>query len=192
MLESVTLDQLRMLIATVETGSFSAAGRRLGRVQSAVSQSVQALETQLGLALFDRSGKTPTLNEAGKTLIEDARRLVRGAHAMRLRAESMAQDVEPELALAVDSLFPSPVLMASLKALSEVFPHLPVTLFTEGLGGPEQRLRDGAARLAILTPFTAGTTDLEKIFLATVKLVPVAAPDHPLAGLAGPIAKEAA
>jgi DNA-binding transcriptional LysR family regulator len=44
MLDPLTLDQLRILIAVAETGSFSAAARRLGRVQSAVSQSIQWLE----------------------------------------------------------------------------------------------------------------------------------------------------
>ncbi len=52
MLDPMTLDQLRVLVAVAETGSFSAAARRLGRVQSAVSQSVQSLETALGTTLF--------------------------------------------------------------------------------------------------------------------------------------------
>ena len=68
MLDRLTLDQLRMLIAVAETGSFSAAARRLGRVQSAVSQSVQALEATLGLALFDRGERTPKLSDAGRAL----------------------------------------------------------------------------------------------------------------------------
>ena len=48
MLDRLTLDQMRVLVAVVETGSFSAAARRLGRVQSAISQSVQSLEAALG------------------------------------------------------------------------------------------------------------------------------------------------
>ena len=63
----------------------------------------------------------------------------------------MAEDVEPELTLAVDSMLPIPLLMESLKALRVAFPLLPASVFTEALGGAEQRLRDGAARLAIYT-----------------------------------------
>jgi hypothetical protein len=48
MLDRLALDQLRILVVVEEAGSFSAAASRLGRVQSAVSQSVQALETALG------------------------------------------------------------------------------------------------------------------------------------------------
>jgi len=50
-LDPLTLDQMRVLLAVAQSGSFSAAARKLGRVQSAVSQSVQALETALGTTL---------------------------------------------------------------------------------------------------------------------------------------------
>src|SRR6202007_3001389 len=118
MLDPLTLDQLRILIAVAETGSFSAAARRLGRVQSAISQSIQGLEATLQLQLFERDGKTPRLNEAGRMILNDAAELVRGAELLRARAETIVNAVEPELSLAVDSLFPSPILTSSLKALN--------------------------------------------------------------------------
>ena len=189
MLDSLTLDQLRALVAVAETGSFSAAARRLGRVQSAVSQAIQSLETTLGTVLFDRLGKTPKLNDAGKVILADARRLIDGAKTLRARAESIAADVEPELALAVDGIFPLPVLTASLKAVSHAFPYLPVSLFTEGLGGSEQRLREGYARLAICLPLPSLLADHESEFLVTVGTVPVVAASHPLAAEKGPISR---
>ena len=76
MIDSLTLDQMRILVAVADAGSFSAAARKLGRVQSAISQSIQTLETTLGLVLFDRSGKTPQLTDAGKALVGDARVLI--------------------------------------------------------------------------------------------------------------------
>ena len=78
MIDSLTLDQMRVLVAVADAGSFSAAARKLGRVQSAISQSIQTLETTLGLTLFDRSGKTPQLTDAGKALVGDARALIAG------------------------------------------------------------------------------------------------------------------
>src|SRR5262245_15059721 len=102
MLDNLTLDQMRVLIAVAEAGSFSAAARRLGRVQSAVSQAVQTLEENLRLTLFDRSGKTPVLTEAGRTLLSDARQVVLRADSLRTHAEAIAGGTEPELAFAVD------------------------------------------------------------------------------------------
>ncbi len=59
MLDPLTLDQMRVLVSVAEEGSFSAAARRLGRVQSAISQAVNSLETALGVSLFDRRGQGP-------------------------------------------------------------------------------------------------------------------------------------
>ena len=182
MLDRLTLDQMRILIAVAETGSFSAAARRLGRVQSAISQSIQSLEATLGIDLFDRDAKTPKLNEIGRVLLQDAYGLVHGADALRARAESVANNIEPELTLAVDSMFPNAVLMETLRAFGAEFPTVPVTMFTEGLGAAEQRLRDGVARLGIYSPLsTAPSSDLEWEPMTAIAMVPVVASDHPLA-----------
>ncbi|HEX9447520.1 MAG TPA: LysR family transcriptional regulator [Dongiaceae bacterium] len=191
MLDPLTLDQCRILIAVAEAGSFSAAARRLGRVQSAVSQSIQSLEATLGLQLFDRETKTPRLSDAGRAILSDARDLVRGADLLRARAESITDAVEPELSLAVDSIFPSAILIESLRALDQIFPHLPVLLFTEGLGAAEQRLRDGSVRLAIYSLLVTGATDLRSEGITAIPCVPVVAAHHPLAKVPAPVPRSA-
>ena len=190
MLDALTLDQMRIFVAVAETGSFSAAARRLGRVQSAVSQSIAGLEGQLGVALFDRAGKTPKLTPGGAVILEDARRLLERARAVRERAASIAADIEPELAFAVDAVFPNPPLMASLKALRAQFPMMPVSIFTESLGGSEQRLREGVAHFALLPLATSQADDLSGDFLCSIPMIPVVSVDHPLAREPAPIARE--
>lgn len=74
MLDRLTLDQLCVLIAVAETGSLSAAARQLRRAQSAVSQSVQALEATLSVTLFDRAARIPKLTEAGLALLAEPRK----------------------------------------------------------------------------------------------------------------------
>ena len=190
MIDNLTLDQMRVLIAVAEAGSFSAAARRLGRVQSAASQAMQTLEENLQLTLFDRSGKTPTLTDAGRMVLSDARQVVQRAEALRTHAEGVAGGIEPELALAVDPFFPTDILMGSLRALQYAFPALPVTLLTEGLGATEQRLRDRQAHFAIYSILTTGAEDLEADFLTHIAMVPVVAADHPLAGELAPLSRE--
>jgi DNA-binding transcriptional LysR family regulator len=188
MLDRLTLDQMRAMIAVAETGSFSAAARRLDRVQSAVSQSIQSLEATLGIELFDRAAKTPKLNETGRVLLQDAYGLVHGADALRARAESIADNIEPELTLAVDSMFPNTVLMECLREFGAAFPNVSVSLFTEGLGAAEQRLRDGLARLGIYSPLsTAPSNDLEWEPMTAIKMTPVVASHHPLAREIAPL-----
>jgi molybdate transport repressor ModE-like protein len=190
MINPLTLDQMRVLIAVAETGSFSAAARKLGRVQSAISQAVQAMEQALRLTLFDRSGKTPVLTDVGQAMLADAHAVLARAQAMQARALDIRDDLEPELTLAVDAVFPMPLLMGSLQALRSAFPTLPATLFTEGLGGARETLMAGAARMAIYPIVGGPPPEVHAEFLARVALAPVAAADHPLGRLDRPARRE--
>jgi DNA-binding transcriptional LysR family regulator len=67
---------LRTLIAIANSGSFAAAGEEVGLTQSAVSQQVKAMETEFGVALFNRAARPPSLTGQGRTLVEQARRIV--------------------------------------------------------------------------------------------------------------------
>jgi len=99
MLEGVTLNQLRTSIAAVDEGSFSAAGRKLRRARSVVSQTLANLEAQLGVKLFDRSARYPRLTEEGRGLLADAR-AVAADHidGFKARARAMKEGLKPELA----------------------------------------------------------------------------------------------
>src|SRR6476661_2526374 len=99
MLDGVTLDQLRTFIAAVDAGSFSAAGRKLRRAQSVVSQTLANLEGQLGVKLFDRSGRYPQLTEQGRSLLVDARSVAATLDGFKARARAMREGLEPELAV---------------------------------------------------------------------------------------------
>ena len=189
-IDPLTLDQMRTLIAVVETGSFSAAARKLERVQSAVSQTIQSLEATLGITLFDRSSKTPKLTAAGATILGEAREVLAHIRKLRARAVSIAEGVEPELTLAVDALFPMPYLIQSLAALRVAFPHLPATVFTEELGGAIETLRTGSARLAIHPVLAGSQADLSMEFLTNITLVPVVSAHHPIAQMEGPVGYE--
>ena len=75
-MQTLDLALLRTLLAAVESGSFAAAARRVGRSESAVSLQLKRLEEQIGEPLFVRAGKQMTLTGAGARLVEYARRLL--------------------------------------------------------------------------------------------------------------------
>jgi len=188
MLEPVTLDQLRILMAIAETGSFSAAARRLSRAQSAVSHAVVSLEAALDVALFDRTGRAPKLTEAGRVLLSDAKAVVSRTEELRARARSMGQGIEPELSLAVDVMFPTDAIIDSIRALQSAFPSLPITLHTEGVDAVDMRVREGTVLLGISPEIERLPDDgLERRFLSEITLVSVVAAEHPLARFPGPI-----
>src|SRR3954469_24951153 len=105
MLDAVTLDQLRTFIAAVDEGSFSAAGRKLRRAQSVVSQTLANLETQLGMKLFDRSARYPRLTDHGQALLNDARAIADGMDGFKARAKTLREGLEPELSLSIDVMY---------------------------------------------------------------------------------------
>lgn len=181
MIGSLTLDQLRVLVAIDETGSFSAAGRRLRRVQSAISHTVQALEVAQGVQLFDRTTRTPHFTASGRALVQQARQVLRQADAFERTAQAMAAGLEPELALAIDSFVPTPPVIRGLAGLQARHPALAVTLFTEGIGAAERRVRDGSATLGLCALLPSTVQELQAAPLTQVSLVPVVAPQHPLA-----------
>ncbi len=183
MIGTLSLDQLRVLVTIADTGSFSAAGRRLGRAQSAISQAVATLEGIQGVALFDRAGHRPKLTEIGAVLVEQARMVLASAARFEAVAASTRAGLEPELALAIDPLVPTGPLIESLRALSETFPDLPVSFSTEGLGGSLRRLRAGKAVLAICLLLPAPPEDIVAHKLLRIGLQPVVAPSHRLAAL---------
>src|SRR5690606_32286607 len=144
-----TLDQLRVFLCVVETGSFSRAARRLRRVQSAVSYSIANLERLLSVELFDRSGRVPVLTEAGRALLPDARAVCERMDRLHARARAITEGVEPRLSLAVDMLFPMRELLDALRELSERFPLVMLHLRTEALGAVTQLVADGTCQIGI-------------------------------------------
>lgn len=187
MIGSFTLDQLRVLVTIAEMGSFSAAGRRLGRAQSAISQAIATLEDIQGVLLFDRTGFRPVLTDAGRVLVGQARSVLVGAARFEAMAAGMREGIEPELAVAIDPLVPTAAFINSLHAFRGQFPFLPVSFSTEGLGGAERRLRRGDAALALCLLLPSVPDDLVALPLLAIHLIPVVSPDHPLASLGRPV-----
>ena len=189
MLDGVSLDQLRTFIAAVDEGSFSAAARKLYRAQSVVSDLVSGLEAQIGVPLFDRSGRYPKLTAPGAVLLADARGIVAGVDFMKARAKGMASGLEPELSAVVDVFFPIEAITEAAKAFRETFPGTPLRLFVEALGGAYRPILNGSASIGVVGSLPIMPQSLTAERLTGVALLMVAATDHPLAQFEGMIPK---
>lgn len=168
MLDGVSLDHLRTFVAAADEGSFSAAGRAIGRAQSVVSQSIAGLEAQLGVALFERIGRYPRLTLAGTNLLGDARRVVLDADALKAKAKSLSAGLEPELSIVVDVMFPQAVLTTAIEGFKRHFPSTPLRLHVEALGAVAQLVLDGHCSLGI-----TGTMPFPPPNLVTERLLSV-------------------
>ena len=185
MLDAVSLDQLRTFIAAAEQGSFSAAGRKLRRAQSVVSQTLANLEGQINMALFDRSARYPQLTEAGTALLKEARAVVQHMDAFKARARTLVEGLEPELSVAIDVMFPMASLTAAVGSFRDQFPDTPLRLYVEALGGVVQPVLDGVCRIGVIGSMPVVPESLEAEKLLEVPIATVVAPSHPLAARQG-------
>lgn len=187
MLDGVSLDHLRTFVAAADTGSFSAAGRTLGRAQSVVSQTIANLEAQLGVRLFERIGRYPELTAHGTSLLADARRVVSDAESLKAKAKSFSAGLEPELSIVVDVMFPQGCLSDALSAFKIEFPKTPLRLHVEALGAVAQMVLDGGCSIGITgtLPFNPPGITAESLF--SERIVTVVAPSSPLAAANGPV-----
>jgi DNA-binding transcriptional LysR family regulator len=177
-----SIDQLLVLLAVEEEGSFTAAARRLGRATSAVSYAIDTLEQQLGLPLFDRgTTRKPRLTREGEAVVSEAKAVAFSVETLRARVRGFLDQLEPEVSLVVDSLLPSDRLTKLLRDFNAQFPTVPVRLLVETLGGVERALRDGHARIGVGSQLHMTMTGFRRTDIAAVRLIPVAAATHPLA-----------
>jgi DNA-binding transcriptional LysR family regulator len=183
--DALTLDQLRLFVAVVDAGSFSAAARALHRAQSAVSYGIANLERQLGVALFDRTSRKPRLTRPGEELAAEARAVGVQVDRLKARARGVTQGVEVRLSIAVDHLFPLPALVTALRAFRDEFPTVSLTLHTEALGAVGELVLQGTCSIGIGPLVPQLPESIERRPLAHVTMVHVAAPGHDLAGTRG-------
>jgi DNA-binding transcriptional LysR family regulator len=190
MLDAVSLDQLRTFIAAVDEGSFSAASRKLLRAQSVVSETISKLEEQIGVQLFDRSGRYPKLTPAGSAVLGDARGIITAVDLLKARAKGMSAGLEPELSVVIDVFYPIDAITQVAKEFRQKYPAVALRIYVEALGGAIQPILDGRCSIGIIgsLPVIPGTLTNER--LPGIAFFMVAAHDHPLSFYKGKISKE--
>ena len=185
----ISLDLLQILDAIERHGSFTAAANALHRVPSALSHAVAKLESELNAQLFSRSGRKATLNEAGRTLLDDGRHLLRAAGELERRVQRIATGWEAELRIAIDAIIPLERLYPLLERFYGAGHGTQIRLSYEVLGGCWDALATGRADLVIGAPgdMPARSGMATRLMCAHSAFVFAVAPTHPLAAWPGVI-----
>jgi len=187
----ISLDALLVLDSIARNGSFAAAGEELHRVPSAITYTIQKLEQDLDVQLFDRSGHRARLTEAGEALLREGRHLLRTATDLECRVKHVATGWESELRIAVDDLVPIERLFPLLKDFYREQSGTRIRLSTEVLGGCWDALIGGRADMVIGAPGDAPPEGLLAVEpIGSFEFVFVVSPDHPLATAKEPLAAQ--
>lgn len=184
----LSLDALTVLDAIARYGSFAAAATALHRVPSAITYTVQKLEQDLDVALFDRSGHRARLTRAGQELLDQGRLLLQSAGQLEERVRRAAQGWESELRIAVADLIPVSHLYGLLESFYKQHCSTALRLSREVYGGCWDALVDRRADLVIGAPGEGPSGGGYQIRpLGEVAFVFAVAPSHPLASLPEPL-----
>ncbi len=112
-------NRARAFLVTAEEGSLSAAARALGVAQPTLGRQVDALETELGVVLFERLGRGLSLTPAGHGLLEHVRAMGQAANDLSLAALGQTQDVKGVVSIAASEVYAAfllPKILARLRA----------------------------------------------------------------------------
>lgn len=177
-----SLDQLEIFAAIADAGSFSAAARRLARTQSSVSAAIANLEVDLGVALFDRATKVPTLTEAGRHLLRETAEVLDRCRELERHARSLGESVEPDLTVAIE--VPHGAIVPPITAFAAAFPFVDLDVRSPLEGDVSALVRSGTAQLGIAFSQPAYPPELGFVQMGKLVMSHVVARAHPLAGAA--------
>lgn len=184
----LTLDALEALDAIADKGSFAKAAAALHRVPSALTYTVHKLESDLGVALFDRSGKRAVLTAAGRELLQQGRELLRQAESLESRVRRAGQGWETQLTIAVDEIVPLERLFPLILEFDALVCGTRLRLMQEIFGGTWDALIDRRADLAVGAPGDAPQGHgLVVRPLSRPEFIFAVAPHHPLAEAPQPL-----
>ncbi len=175
-----TLEQWRILQAVVDYGGYAHAATKLNKSQSSLNHAVAKLQHQLGVQLLEVKGRKAYLTEAGEVMLRRSRHLTQNVQDLESLADSINQDWEPEITVAVDLAYNKALLYPVLKAFYPESRGSRIKLVDTVLTGTEEAIKEGWADLVI-------THALPKGFLgepiANVNFVAVCAKEHELTQL---------
>ncbi|MDH5673377.1 MAG: LysR family transcriptional regulator [Myxococcales bacterium] len=182
-------DRLEAFVAVARSGGFTAAARSLGRTQSAISQSVAALERSLGQELFVREGRRVRLSEAGAILLTHAEQAFATLALAERRLQALSELESGRLLLGTSDTLAYYVLPEALRVFAERYPGIEVVLETR----PSPRIAEAVAKheldagvVSLPLPAKLGGERagdrLRTEALGEQRDVLIVAPDHELAG----------
>ncbi|WP_331350660.1 LysR substrate-binding domain-containing protein [Cellvibrio sp. UBA7671] len=184
---AITLDALRVLDTIDRKGSFGAAAEALFKVPSALSYTIQKLESDLGINLFDRTKQRAQLTAAGRLLLEQGRQLLQAANAIEEAVQQLESGWETQLRIAKDTVLPLAPLLQQINAFNLLDKRVAITISEEVLGGTWDALIAERCDLALGASGDLPKGIFEYRLMGEVEFVFAVAREHPLCLHKGPV-----
>ncbi|MCM0610974.1 LysR family transcriptional regulator [Marinobacter sediminum] len=188
---AITIDALKVLDAINRKGSFAGAAGELFRVPSAISYTVQKLEEDLNVAIFDRTGHRATLTPAGRYLLEEGRTLLEAAENLAHTTKQVAQGWETRLRIGFNSLLPAECLFPAIREFYELGVPVDVQIIEDVFAGAWDALQSRRVDLVVgADHFSKPAGNFTTKTLGNMPFVFAVASNHPLASASGPLTED--
>ncbi len=185
----LTLDALRVLDAIDRKQSFAAAADELFRVPSAVSYTINKLEEDLGVALFDRSKRKAEFTKVGLLILQQGRAILKASDELTHMAKQASSGWELELRICIDSILHHHAIYDLISQFQQTYPWIDIRLSQENFGGTWDTLNAGESDLIIGASDEATSNDFATYPIGTAEFIFAIAKDHPLCQEQTPISQ---
>lgn len=176
--------QIKVFLAVVQNDTIAAAARELNRSRTTVSTVLAALEDDLGVELFERSGNQLHLTPIGSAIVTDCQRFDRVAGQIYARCQHHLSGAESVLRIARDDALPEAAWREILRQLKSRYPQTSVSVYLAPPRELAALVRNQSVDVAYgLMPEVHSEGYQRFRELADVRMLTVAAPDHPLSRL---------
>ncbi|WP_076541597.1 LysR family transcriptional regulator [Shewanella sp. UCD-KL21] len=176
------LEQLRMFVETAQLGSFSACARRLGKVQSAVSQGIANLEIELNTTLFDRTSRKPSLTAHGERLLPFAKGVLQQTYELDSVTLALNSSHETMIKIAVDDAL-LPLVTSVFDDFSNRFPATILELYAVATPDVLTLVHSGRADLGLMFASSDFSQAVDLGCIGSLPFSGVVSSTHPLATL---------
>jgi DNA-binding transcriptional LysR family regulator len=172
--------QLQHFVAIVETGSISAAARRLYLAQPAISASIKKLENDLNMPLLHRRERGVSLTEAGQQFLLHAKQILKQANDAKLSMQAIEGLDQGEVEIAVPPMLGSYFFPPLLMAFKHRYPALRLNILDTGTRNIRKKLLEGELELGVVADHDM-PPEFDSGKLIREEMVVCMAADHPLA-----------
>ncbi len=174
------INTLKAFVAVADSNSFSLAAERIFLSQSAVSKRIASLETELGVKLFDRMGKTTSLNEAGRKLLPRANNMLQEMEDIQRSISNLSGDVGGILKMGTSHHIGLHRLPSVLRRFRQEYPDVQLDIRFLGSEAACHAVSQGKLEMGIVTLPTDDTPNLNLIQIWHDPLNFVVSREHPL------------
>jgi DNA-binding transcriptional LysR family regulator len=175
------LRQIKYFVTIVETNSFTEAAEKCYISQSAISQQMSALESELEVKLFIRSGRKFTITPAGEYFYERGKTLLSNIEKIKAKTKQIGQDNETTLNIGYLASYDGKELQNAIIEFAKIYPEVTVNIFKGTHEDLYFAINNGEANIVLNDQRRAFSDEYENFLLNQSPAYIEVSPTHPIA-----------